>query len=155
MLSYWFISIISILVLTFIWQIIITTQVAQLCYYSVWAFGHGWKIYKNCIFFEKVMKGTGFLIQAGAIVPHIKSFNTVSLPSLNMCLPSRNIATLGSILDSQLSWDSGKFQLARWSHELVWLCRWWPPTQPPTHPATPVLAYLSTEWLLNRVSELS
>ena len=29
------------------------------------------------------------------------------------------IATLGSILDSQLSWESGKFQLARWSHEVV------------------------------------
>ena len=25
----------------------------------------------------------------------------------------------GSILDSQLSWESGKFQLARWSHEVV------------------------------------
>ena len=29
------------------------------------------------------------------------------------------IATLGSILDSQPSWESGKFQLARWSHEVV------------------------------------
>ena len=29
------------------------------------------------------------------------------------------IATLGSILDSQLSWESGKFQLARWSHKVV------------------------------------
>ena len=29
------------------------------------------------------------------------------------------IATLGSILDSQLSWESGKFQLARWSHGVV------------------------------------
>ena len=29
------------------------------------------------------------------------------------------IATLGSILDSQLSWESCKFQLARWSHEVV------------------------------------
>ena len=26
---------------------------------------------------------------------------------------------LGSILDSQLNWESGKFQLARWSHEVV------------------------------------
>ena len=25
-----------------------------------------------------------------------------------------------SILDSQLSWESGKFQLPRWSHEVVW-----------------------------------
>ena len=31
------------------------------------------------------------------------------------------IATLGSILDSQLSWESGKFQLARWSHRVVLL----------------------------------
>ena len=30
-----------------------------------------------------------------------------------------SIATLGSILDSQLSCKSGKFQLARWSHEVV------------------------------------
>ena len=29
------------------------------------------------------------------------------------------IATLGSILDSQLSWESCKFQLARWSHEVA------------------------------------
>ena len=29
------------------------------------------------------------------------------------------VATLGSILDSQPSWKSGKLQLARWSHELV------------------------------------
>ena len=28
-------------------------------------------------------------------------------------------ATLGSILDSQLSWESGKSQLARWSHRVV------------------------------------
>ena len=31
------------------------------------------------------------------------------------------IATLGSILDSQLSWESGKFQLARWSHAVALL----------------------------------
>ena len=29
-----------------------------------------------------------------------------------------DFATLCSILDSQLSWGSGKFQLARWSHEV-------------------------------------
>ena len=33
-------------------------------------------------------------------------------------------ATLGSILDSQLSWESGKFQLARWSHKVAILCSW-------------------------------
>ena len=32
-----------------------------------------------------------------------------------------DIATLGSILDSQLSWESGKFQLARWSHAVALL----------------------------------
>ena len=42
----------------------------------------------------------------------------------------------GSILDSQLSWESGKFQLARWSHEVVWFSTWVPPTHPPTHPPT-------------------
>ena len=31
------------------------------------------------------------------------------------------ISTLFSILDSQLSWESGKFQLARWSHEVALL----------------------------------
>ena len=31
----------------------------------------------------------------------------------------QTFATLGSILDSQLSWESGKFQLARWSHRVV------------------------------------
>ena len=32
---------------------------------------------------------------------------------------SDHIATLGSIFDSQLSWESSKFQLARWSHKEV------------------------------------
>ena len=40
------------------------------------------------------------------------------------------IATLGSILDSQLSWESGKFQLARWSHEVVLF------PERTTHPST-------------------
>ena len=30
-----------------------------------------------------------------------------------------NIATLSYILDSRLSWKSGKFHLERWSHEIV------------------------------------
>ena len=30
-----------------------------------------------------------------------------------------DIATLGSIFDFQLSWESGKFQLAKWSHKVV------------------------------------
>ena len=42
------------------------------------------------------------------------------------------IATLGSILNSQLSWESGKFQLARWSHRVALLL--WKTTRPPTHP---------------------
>ena len=33
----------------------------------------------------------------------------------------RDFATLGSILDFQLSWKSGKFQLARWGHRVVLL----------------------------------
>ena len=41
------------------------------------------------------------------------------------------IATLGSILDSQLIWESGKFQLARWSHNVA-LFSWDHP--PPSHP---------------------
>ena len=39
------------------------------------------------------------------------------------------IATLGSILDFQLCWKSGKFQLARWSHNVA-LLSW---NHPPTH----------------------
>ena len=44
----------------------------------------------------------------------------------------KNIAALGSILDSQQSWKSSKFQLARWSHNVALF--WWnhPPSQPPT-----------------------
>ena len=43
------------------------------------------------------------------------------------------IATLGSILDSQLSWESGKFQLARWSQEVALfpVNTTHPPTRPP------------------------
>ena len=37
----------------------------------------------------------------------------------------------GSILASQLSWESGKFQLARWSHEVVLFPDL---DHPPTHP---------------------
>ena len=43
-----------------------------------------------------------------------------------------DIATLGSILDFQLSWESGKLHLARWSHRVVlFLVRtdWTRPTQ--------------------------
>ena len=44
---------------------------------------------------------------------------SISQELLAKFLPDFEIATLGSILDSQLSWESGKFQLARWSHEVV------------------------------------
>ena len=40
------------------------------------------------------------------------------------------IATLGSIMDSQLSWESGKFQLARWRHKVGLF----PERKPPIHP---------------------
>ena len=43
-----------------------------------------------------------------------------------------DIATLGSILDSQLSWEYGKFQLARWSHEVVLYSVRTRPTDPTT-----------------------
>ena len=47
------------------------------------------------------------------------------------------IATLGSILDFQLSWKSGKFQLARWSHEVViFSARTDRPTDRPTRPTS-------------------
>ena len=36
-----------------------------------------------------------------------------------MSKPIHIVATLGTILDSQLSWESCKFQLARWSHKVV------------------------------------
>ena len=42
------------------------------------------------------------------------------------------IAILCPILDSHLSWESCKFQLARWSHGVViFLARTHPPTYPP------------------------
>ena len=40
------------------------------------------------------------------------------------------IATLGSILDTQLSWESSKFQLARWSHEVAILSHRTTPPHP-------------------------
>ena len=53
-----------------------------------------------------------------------KSINDHSITLLNLVWKRKYsqfvfMATLGSILDSQLSWESGKFQLARWSHEVV------------------------------------
>ena len=47
-------------------------------------------------------------------------------------LSDLHVATLGSILDSQLSWESGKFQLARWSHRVALFSGLDQP--PPTHP---------------------
>ena len=41
-----------------------------------------------------------------------------------------SFATLGSILDSQLRWESGKIQLARWSYNVA-LC-----SSKTTHPST-------------------
>ena len=40
------------------------------------------------------------------------------------------IATLGSILNSELSWESGKSKLARWSHNVALFSK----SHPPTHP---------------------
>ena len=50
--------------------------------------------------------------------------------------PCLLIATLGSILDSQLNWESGKFQLARWSHEVALFpaITGHPPSHQATHP---------------------
>ena len=43
------------------------------------------------------------------------------------------VATLGAILDTQLSWESSKFQLARWSHRVVLvLVKNWPGPADPT-----------------------
>ena len=56
------------------------------------------------------------------------------LKSVPVVLSWFYIATLGSILDSQSSWESGKFQLARWSHEVALFPVRIPPTHPPTHP---------------------
>ena len=40
------------------------------------------------------------------------------------------VGTLGSILDSQLSGYSGKFQITRWSHRVALFLTWTTPTQP-------------------------
>ena len=53
-------------------------------------------------------------------------------------------ATLSSILDSQQSWKSGKYQLARWSHEVVLKSLDHPPTQPPTQPSTELVICTGT-----------
>ena len=57
-----------------------------------------------------------------------------SVFDLYSILCSARIATLGSILDSQLSWESGKVQLARWSHEVYG-------THPPTRCLTWLIEY--------------
>ena len=53
-----------------------------------------------------------------------------------MCTYVCHIAALGSILDSPLSWEFGKFQLVRWSHRVaLWSSLDHPPTtHPPTEP---------------------
>ena len=55
---------------------------------------------------------------------------------------SQNFATLGSILDSQQSWKSGQYQLARWSHEVAWFWGNHPPTQ-----SQPIF-FWQIQWLL-------
>ena len=49
----------------------------------------------------------------------------------------------GSILDFQLGWKSGKFQLARWSHEAAILCSW---NHPPTRPTGSVGNQKHARW---------
>ena len=46
------------------------------------------------------------------------------------------IATLGSTLDSQLSWSFGKCPLARWSHQVALFPLSTHPPHLPTHPST-------------------
>ena len=62
-----------------------------------------------------------------------------------------SFATLGSILDYQLSWESGKFQLARWSHKGAWFSKGTkhPPTtlQPTTHPPPTGSIDKSNNWI--------
>ena len=69
--------------------------------------------------------------------PSASLWGSSSPPSVCFTLLSAqpNIATLGSILDSQQSWESGKFQLARWSHEVVIFPE--RTTHPHTHPPPP------------------
>ena len=63
------------------------------------------------------------------IIPPIFSLSSFLSSSTNFF--EAIVATLGSILDSQLCWKSYKFHLARWSHRVAWLCTWDPPTHPP------------------------
>ena len=69
------------------------------------------------------------------------------------------IATLVSILNSHLSWESGKFQLARWSHSVALLSWNHPPTnQPPTHSPSaylffPIVCNLRSWHLVCRVNK--
>ena len=62
------------------------------------------------------------------------------------------IATLGSILDSQLSWESGKLQLARWSHRVVLFLVRTDPTRPTTRRVSlksPISQLLLIRWSSN------
>ena len=69
---------------------------------------------QNFFFWDMKLSGTSECIGTQKVyVPDLK-------------LLQRDVATLRSILNSQLSWESGKFQLARWSHRVVILgyLRW-------------------------------
>ena len=75
-------------------------------------------------------------------------------------LSDLHVATLGFILDSQLSWESGKLQLARWSHRVVIFLVRTDPTQPdPADPTRPpdglVWKVLYLSWYLSDVHQIS
>ena len=77
-----------------------------------------------------------------------------------------DIATLGSILDSQLIWESGKSKLARWSHEVEIFPERKPPSHPPSHPTIWIFLFdylprypqiecaVSPPWLLKHLRTL-
>ena len=58
-------------------------------------------------------------------------------------------------LGFQLSWKSGKFQLARWSLREAGLCREPHPAQPPTHPPSNLLHYTLGLGCLRKVWKMS
>ena len=109
---------------------------------KIFVMSPSWKVYDlfmTCLWFNlwvvhdggnlpKIFRGNKCQSYALWIYPQNIRFH-VNLSSIFLWVI---IATLGSILDSQLSWKSGKFQLAIWSHEVLLFSVRTNPTWPTT-----------------------
>ena len=106
----------------FFWLLIFNATKIEWVFMSLMVFG-GFKRLQDIPFKAKIVRLRYLNMWLNKLYKKIRIF-------LFREVANKVSATLCSILDSQLCWKSGKFQLVRWSHKVALLCSWDPP---PTH----------------------